>query len=96
MSTKPGEAHSIHPEPVEMAKSTIALDTLDKANQKRKLSKQQAIDATLQILSDNPGAKPVDIAAQIGKSRQTVYDYLKELEQAGIVQRNGHGVHVLE
>jgi hypothetical protein len=83
------------PEPVEMAKSTIFSDTLDKANQKRKLSKQQAIDATLQILSDNPNAKPVDIAAQIGKSRQTVYDYFKELEAAGKLQRNGSGMRAV-
>jgi hypothetical protein len=90
------EQVSIHPESVEMAKSTIALDSLDKASQKRKLSKQQAIDATIQILSDNPAAKPVDIAAQIGKSRQTVYDYLKVLEQTGRISRNGQGVTLLE
>jgi hypothetical protein len=83
------------PEPVEMAKSTFAPDTLDKANQKRKLSKQQAIDATLQILSDNPDATPVDIAAQIGKSRPTVYDYFKELEAAGKLHRNGSGMRAV-
>jgi hypothetical protein len=87
---------STHPEPVEMAISTIVPDTLDRANQKRKLSKQQAIEATLQILSDNPDAKPIDIAAQIGKSRQTVYDYLSALEQTGKINRNGRGLTLLE
>jgi hypothetical protein len=75
--------------PVEMAK----LDSsLDKANQKRKLTKQQALDKTLQILTCEPDTRPAEIAKQIGRSRQTVYNYLNELEQSKLIQRNGHGV----
>lgn len=80
--------------PVEMAKSTPTLGSLDKANRQRKLSKQVALDKTLQILTEDPGTRPSEIAAQIGRSRQTVYDYLKELEATGRVQRNGRGVVV--
>jgi hypothetical protein len=75
--------------PVEMAKPTISVGSLDRANQKRRLSKRQALDRTLQILSTNPTANPPEIAYQIGKSRQTVYDYLKELESVGKLHRNG-------
>jgi len=71
---------------VEIAKSTTSLD---KARQKRQLSKRQALDKTLQILSQNPVANPAEIAEQIGKSRQTVYDYFDELETAGKLHRNG-------
>jgi DNA-binding IclR family transcriptional regulator len=43
----------------------------------------------LRILSRNPAATPPEIAMLIGKSRQTVYDYLDELEAAGKLHRNG-------
>jgi len=60
------------PNVVEKAKSTQSGSFLDKATQSRKLSKQHALDKTLQILSDNPKTNPSEIADQIGKSRQTV------------------------
>jgi len=71
---------------VEIAKSTTSLEN---ARRKRQISKRQALDKTLQILSQNPEANPSEIAEQIGKSRQTVYDYLDELEAAGRLRRNG-------
>jgi predicted transcriptional regulator len=77
--------------PAEMAKSDTSLD---RANQKRRLSKQQAINKTLEILSEEPDASLTDIARQIGRSRQTVYDYLKELERSNLIHRNGHGILV--
>jgi predicted HTH transcriptional regulator len=46
-------------------------------------------DSFLQILSQNPATNPSEIAEQIGKSRQTVYDYFDELEAAGKLHRNG-------
>lgn len=74
----------------------VKLDTsLDKANQQRKLSKQQAIDKTLSILMRDPHINPVEIAGEIGRSRQTVYDYFKELELAGKIHRNGSGIVVI-
>jgi hypothetical protein len=77
------------PNAVEKAKSTSFGSLLDKATQSRKLSKRHALDRTLQILSTNPSASPSEIADRIGKSRQTVYDYLDELEAAGKLHRNG-------
>lgn len=74
---------------VEMAKTD---GSLDRANRKRQQSKQEAMAQTLHILTDNPQAMPTDIARQIGRSRQTVYDYLKELEVHGKIHRNGSGV----
>ena len=78
---------------VEMGKSDRLM--LDHANRTRKLSKQEAVDRTLQLLAENPVASPTDIAAKIGRSRQTVYDYLGELETEGRIRRNGTSVEVL-
>jgi hypothetical protein len=80
---------------VEKAISTNFGSLLDKATRSRKLSKRYALDKTLQILSDNPTANPSDIADQIGKSRQTVYDYFDDLEAAGKIHRNGSGIEVI-
>jgi hypothetical protein len=79
--------------PVEMAKSD---SSLARANQKRKLTKQQALDRTLQILTENPDTGPTEIAGRIGRSRQTVYDYLNELEDSNLIQRNGHSIVIRE
>jgi hypothetical protein len=74
---------------VETTNSTVPTNSLDKINRKRRLSKRQALDKTLQILSENPTANPTEIADLIGKSRQTVYGYFDELEAAGKLHRNG-------
>ena len=74
---------------VEKAKSTASNSSLEKANQKRRVSKRQALDRMLEILSAAPATSPPDIAALIGKSRQTVYGYFDELEAAGRLHRNG-------
>jgi len=74
---------------VEKAKPTVSNVTLDKANQKRRRSKQQALDKMLEILSADPAINPREIADLIGKSRQTVYGYFDELETAGKLHRNG-------
>jgi len=84
------------PNVVEKAKSTNFGSLLDKATRSRKLSKRHALDKTLQILSDNPTASPLEIASKIGKSRQTVYDYLDELQTAGKLHRNGSGFQITE
>jgi hypothetical protein len=82
------------PHIVDTVKSTVSTGSLDRFNRKRELSKRQALDRTLQILADNPTANPSEIAVRIGKSRQTVYDYLDELEAVGKLHRNGSGLKV--
>jgi biotin operon repressor len=63
--------------------------TLRQANATRKMSKRDAMDKTLQLLASNPTASPTAIASEIGRSRQTVYDYFAELEANGRIHRNG-------
>jgi hypothetical protein len=74
---------------VESRKSGVSTNSLDAINRKRQLSKRQALDKTIEILTQNPTASPSEIAEQIGKSRQTVYDYFDELEVSGKLHRNG-------
>lgn len=78
---------------VEMPK--FDMPTLSQANEKRKLSKQQAMDRVLRILTENPDSSPTEIAVEIGRTRQTVYDYINELEREGYLNRNGTGDKVL-
>lgn len=45
----------------------------------------------------HPDAGPTEAGRAIGVSRQTVYTYLAELEEAGRISRNdGRGIAVLE
>ena len=74
---------------VKIAKSTVLNSSLDRANLKRQRSKQEALDRTLEIVLANPAITPPEIAGLIGKSRQTVYSYLNELETVGKLHRNG-------
>lgn len=77
------------PEASRMAKSETSTDFLDRLITKRELTKRQALDKTRQLVTSNPAITPLEIADQIGKSRQAVYDYLAELEVSGQLSRNG-------
>lgn len=76
-------------------KAKFDTTTLEQANKKRQLSKRDAMNRTLQILSEDPTINLTDIARQIGRSRQTIYDYLDEMEAAGKIRRNGSGVQIV-
>jgi len=89
-SVKSGNGLKGH-EGVDLAEST---PSLDEANRKRRLSKREALDKTLQILAEDPDTSPTHIAERIGRSRQTVYDYIKELVEGGYVHRNRGGITV--
>lgn len=79
---------------VEMAKFDSF--TLKQANQTRKLSKEQAKEKTLQLLMKNPVLSASEIGIEIGRTRQTVYDYISELETEGRLNRNGTSISVVE
>jgi len=58
------------------------------------LSKSDAKAVLLDTLRTQPDTKPDALAAAIGRSRSTMYNYLDELVQAGQVSRNGEGIIV--
>ena len=59
-------------------------------------SKQQALDALLAFYRSNPKASLNEAAQIIERSKATVSNHLNELEKAGLIQRNGSGVEVLQ
>lgn len=56
--------------------------------------KQQRLDTLLNILIVNPEESVTALAEQLTVSRTTVYNDLKELEQAGLIHKNGNGIKV--
>lgn len=63
---------------------------LDRMRQGRQAKHDARLDALLTFYLDNPNAGPSDAARAIGVSRQTIYSFTAELEQAGRLRRNGH------
>jgi hypothetical protein len=60
-----------------------------------RMSKRDArLDTLLTFYTDNPNAGPSDAARAVGVSRQTIYVYNAELEQAGKLRKNGAGWEV--
>lgn len=70
-------------------------DELAGFNANREDEKQAAIAALLAFYTANPGASKTAAGQEIGRSRQTVSNYLTELAQAGRVHINGKGIEVL-
>lgn len=60
-----------------------------------KRSKQQVFDTMLTIYEHNPKASLRVVGQQIGRTPQTVSNYLSELEQQGKVRVNPQGVQVV-
>jgi hypothetical protein len=74
------------------ARFDTRLDTLQAA---RRAKRDARIDALLTFYTENPSAGVVDAGRAIGVSRQTVYNYLAELEGAGRIDRDNGRVEVL-
>jgi hypothetical protein len=63
----------------------------------RRKSKEETRRAILDAFAQNPFYSVSDLAGEIGCARQTVYNYLAELETEGLIRRNGgQGVEVLD
>ena len=61
----------------------------------KRLSKQQAINALVSFYSEQPTASYRQAGAEIGRSVGWISEQINELEQQGVVQRNGNGVQVV-
>ena len=69
---------------------------VDRMQTGRKAKVDSRILQMLDILKLHPGMSKTDIARSIDVSRKTVYSYLDDLEKAGRVRNNGHGLEVLD
>jgi hypothetical protein len=79
------------------ASKTGILDAqMDALRQGRKSKRDARLDALLTFYLDNPDAGPTEASQAIGVARQTVYNYLEELEAAGRLARNDGTVRVLD
>lgn len=73
----------------------VKVDTLDKRQALITARKQRQLDTLIALYVDNPLLSVSDAAKQTGVSRQTIYNHLNDLEEAGRIHRNGQGVEVL-
>ena len=63
--------------------------------EKDAVSKTEAMNTLLLFVNENPDASLSHIGQQIDRSKTTVSNYVRELEQDGRLQRNGNGWQVL-
>lgn len=57
-------------------------------------TKASRLDAMVDIYRQDPDISASDVASRLDISRTTVYKYRDELEQDGLLRRNGHGIEV--
>jgi len=62
----------------------------------RKAKLDSRLDRLLDTFRTNPNLGISDAARLLNVSRQTIYSYLEQLEQAGKIRRSGQGIEVLE
>jgi len=72
------------------------LNALARANRVRRLNKQQALDALVIFLTDNPDASYRQAGEAVGRSKSWALGAVRELESDGRLRRNGDGIEVLE
>lgn len=78
------------------ASKGVKVDTLDKKQMRISAKKKRQLETLLTLYVDEPLLSVTDAAKQAGVSRQTIYNYLNELESVGRIHRNGQGVEVPE
>lgn len=71
-------------------------ETQDKPHVDTSAKKQRQLELFLNSYRENPTMGVTEAARITGVSRQTVYNWLDELETAGRIYRNGQGVDVLK
>ena len=81
---------------LEKQKKTVQHTALNAHNAKTVQDKQQALNALLNFYRSNPNATLAEAGAAIYRAKSTVSNYLDELEQNGLLHRNGQGVEVVE
>lgn len=62
----------------------------------QRLTKRDALDILLNIYRQNPQASLRTVGQRIGRSPQTVSNYLEELQRQGSIRVNDNGVHVVQ
>ena len=79
-----------------LAVKIVQHDVLNEVNEEKLNSKEQALNELLNFYRSNPRATLNEAGQVIERSKGTVSNYLNELEQAGLIHRNGEGIEVLQ
>jgi hypothetical protein len=80
----------------EASRTAVLNASLDVARQTRRAKREARMNAVLTFYEDSPDAGPTEASHAIGVSRQTVYNYLDELEASGRISRtDGQGIEIL-
>lgn len=82
-------------QPGQTVQEPVKNHVFDAVNLSRAERKQQLLERMVDIFADNANAKASKVASTLNVSRQTIYNYLGELEEAGRIRRNGDGVEVM-
>lgn len=77
------------------AAAIVQHDALNTVNAEKLNDKQVALNVLLNFYRSNPTATLSEAGDVIERSKATVSNYLNELEQTGLIHRNGNGVEVL-
>jgi hypothetical protein len=80
--------------PEELPETQVSTENRDA--QAPPLPKPEALEETLRLLRIHPTATLKEIGGQIGRKESTVSEYLKELQQAGRLQRGTQGFEVFD
>jgi hypothetical protein len=73
----------------------VQYDVLNTHNEQRLNEKHEKLNVLLNYYRTNPNATLEQAGEFIERSKGTVSNYLNELEQAGLIHRNGEGVKVI-
>ncbi len=84
-----------HPLPTPDRFQPAHMPQLDRANRARRANREQATASLLEFFNLYPTASHREAAEAIGRSKSWVTGILADLEAAGQIHRNGHGVEVL-
>lgn len=90
-STSPTSPHTVQPN-----HDPATFDNLTLANRARRLNRDQALDALIVFLTDNPDASLRQAGQAVDRSKSWALNAIRDLETAGRLRRsNGNGIEVL-
>lgn len=75
---------------------TVNLDNLNKANQARRLNREQALNALVEFFERRPDGSYSQAGRSVGRSKSWVSGAVSDLEDEGQLRRNGNGIEILE
>ncbi|GIV09986.1 MAG: hypothetical protein KatS3mg019_2077 [Fimbriimonadales bacterium] len=88
---QPQPSAPVEPEQTESASAPVYAVARVEARHDNGSPKEATLEQLLWILYENPALSRTKLAERLGCSRQTLYNYLQELESRGYIRRAGNG-----